>query len=216
MLRDHAFQPALEAGLEKLDAVLVDVVGHEQVPAGLDRFLQAGPPPHHRLPHQRLLFHIKRVEGQVGDRDLVSHGRASRQPLPQPVVVGTPVLVGGDELAVDHAALRHPMAGSRDLRHHLGHVVQPAVVQMHVPLWIAEEKTAQPVPLHLEDIVGGAEGCFRRGGLHGSQLVGKALELDLQLALVFHESLRLASLSRFAGEVAPAPTAPGRVRAGTN
>ena len=128
MLGHHAFEPALEARLEKLDAVLVDVVGHEQVPAGLNRFLQAGPPPHHRLPHERLLFHVERVEGQVGDGNLLSHGRASRQALPQPVIVGTPVLVGGDELAVDHAALGHAMAGSRHLRYHLGHVVETAVV----------------------------------------------------------------------------------------
>src|SRR6266699_5113852 len=47
---------------------------------------------------------------------------------------------------------------------------------------VAEEEAAQPVPLDLEDVVGGAERRFGRRGLHGPYLVREAFDVDLQLS----------------------------------
>ena len=41
---NDSLEPALKAGLEQLDAILFDMVGHEDVTAGLDRLAQTRTP----------------------------------------------------------------------------------------------------------------------------------------------------------------------------
>src|SRR5258706_12489085 len=56
VFRDHAFEAALETGFVELDAILLDVVGHEDVAAGFHRLAQARTPPRQRLPQYWLLI----------------------------------------------------------------------------------------------------------------------------------------------------------------
>jgi hypothetical protein len=59
--------------------------------------------------------------------------------------------------------------------------VEAAVLNPDRAIAVAEDETAEAVPLDLEEVVGRAEGGLGRSGLHRPQLGGKALELNLKL-----------------------------------
>ena len=183
MLGHNSFEPALETSLEQLDPVLVDVLGHEHVAARLDRLGQAGPAPEHRLPHQRPTLEVERVECEIRGRYLVAHARPAGQALSQTRVIGATVRVGRHQLAVDHAARRHPLRRRDDLGYVGGQVGEPAVLQADAAVRVAEEDAAKGIPLDLEDVLGRAEWRLRRRCLHRPHLVGEALQLDLQLVV---------------------------------
>ena len=160
MLGDHALQPAFEARLEQLDAVLLDVVRNEDVASGLDRFGQPGASSHHGLPLQGPAFQVQGVEGKVGGGNLILHPRARGQTLAKARIVGAAVDVGRDQLAVDDAARRHAFGRGHDLGNVGREVGQPAVLEADAAVRIAEEDAAQAVPLHLEEVLGRAERSF--------------------------------------------------------
>src|SRR5205085_1205475 len=107
VLGHHALEAALEARLEKLDSVLLYVIGHEDVAAGLDRLLQARAAPGHRLLDQWLLLEVERVEREVGHGDLLAQGGAAGEALAQPVIVRPSIAIRGDDLAIDDASRGH-------------------------------------------------------------------------------------------------------------
>src|SRR4029077_15800013 len=94
--------------------------------------------------------------------------------------------VGGDELAVDHAAEGDSFGGRDHFRDISGEVVQSPVLHAHAAVALAEDKAAQTVPLDLEEVVGRAERSLGRGGLHRPQLRREVFELDLKLVWIGH------------------------------
>ena len=186
MLGQHALETALETRLEQLDAVFVDVVRNEDVAARLHGLGETRAPSDDRLSQLRPALEVQRVEGEICSRNFVLHPRARGQTLPQPRIVGAAVGVGRDQLAVDHAPGRHTFRRLHHLRHVGRQVGQPAVLQPDVPVVVAKQDAAQPVPLDLEEVLGRAERGFGRSGLHRTHLVREALQLDRELVGVVH------------------------------
>src|SRR5260370_1067835 len=188
VFRHYAFEAALEAGLVQLDAILLDVVGYEDVAAGLNRLVQSRAPSRQRLPQQWLLIEIQGIEREIGDRNFVFALDAGREPLAQARVVGTPVLVCGDNLAIDDTARWNALRRRYDLGKVSREVVEAAVLQVNRAVRVARQHAAQPVPFDFEQVLGRAERSLCRCGLHRAQFARKALELDLELVGFFQAS----------------------------
>ena len=106
------------------------------------------------MAHQRFALEVEGVECQVGGRDLITHGRAAGQPLAQPRIVGAPVVVGRDHLAVDDAARRDAPGRRRDLWQVGGQVVEAAILQPNLAVRVAKHHAPKPIPFHFEDVFG--------------------------------------------------------------
>src|SRR6202011_4630617 len=148
---NHAFESALETRLKKLDAVLFDVVRHEDVSTRLDRLTQARAPAPDWLPQQRLLLKVERVEREVGDWDLVSACSASDKPFAQSRVVRSSIRIRSYELTVDHAARWHARRRRCHLGQVCGEVLEATVLKVHLAFGIAKQHAAQAIPFHLEE-----------------------------------------------------------------
>src|SRR6266851_4475784 len=195
VLRNHTLEPALEARFEQFDAVLLDVVGDEDVAAGLDRLAKTCSSPCERLAQQRLLIEIQRIEREVRDRNLVfASGAAGKTPA-QAGVIGTPIRIGGHELAVDHAAGGDASRGRRHLGEVGGHIVEAAILEMDLAFGVAKEH---------------ASGAARRESSRARSGAGSSPRL--QISLGRQEALRRAffasgaALSRAARDFLAAST----------
>jgi len=104
------------------------------------------------------------------------------------VVVGPPLFVGGDQLAVQDRRMADLGVQRGHLGQQVGDVLEAAILQAYPALRIDEKEAAQAVPFDLEQVVVGRERGLGGNRLHRPDGGRKGVQLEEKLVGALHAS----------------------------
>src|SRR5262249_16407410 len=158
MLGHDPLQPTIQASLVQLDALLLDVVRHEQAAPRGDGALEPGPAPVHRRPNEWPAVQVQGVESEVRERRGVDQCCTALQPPPERLAIRTTLLVCDDQLAVEDGPEGYLPGQVVQLGEEPGDVAEPAILQANAAVPVNEQQAAEAIPLDLEQVLIRAEG----------------------------------------------------------